>query len=170
MNLAGDYAKMESQTWIAVRLSSLTFNFLIWWSYKVQSAQFSVSLIQLLLDRWPNEGRVNPPMTSSHVEKLPNTPWNPPEKCVSKAWLLDPRDPQHKQESASQRLPGPPVSAQYKTWLTAASGGSHVSIHAQTHPEINYVPLVRLNSPTACPEVTHFSLLTAFLETRALFN
>lgn len=48
------------------------------------------------LDRWPNESGACDSQSSR--KKMPKHPWKPPEKCVSRAWLLDTAVPQCKQK------------------------------------------------------------------------
>lgn len=55
-------------------------------------------------------------------------------------------------------------TARINTWVTTATQSSSLYLRVETHPKINYGPLLLVNSPSVCPEVsrsnTHFRPLS----------
>lgn len=112
------------------------------------------------LDRWWKEGS----LTTSHAEKLPNTQKTHLRNVQAKCRSVTPQKCSViKKRLATLARP----TARINTWVTTATRSSSRYFRAETHPKINYAPLLLLNSPTVCPEVSLSDMLFRLLSSNS---
>lgn len=88
-------------------------------------------------------------------------PENPLEKCASKVSLCDPAEVQR-----NQKAPGDARST-HRSHKYMSNNCNPELFRAETHPKINYTPLLLLNSPTVCPEVSLSDMLFRLLRSNS---
>lgn len=112
------------------------------------------------LDRWWKEGS----LTSSHAEKLPNTQKTHLRNVQAKCRSVTPQKCcVIKKRLATLARP----TARINTWVTTVTRSSSLYFRAETHPKINYTPLLLLNSPPVCPEVSLSAILFRLLSSNS---
>lgn len=112
------------------------------------------------LARWWKEGS----LTTSHAEKLPNTQKTHLRNVQAKCRSVTPQKCcVIKKRLATLARP----TARINTWVTTVTRSSSLYFRAETHPKINYTPLLLLNSPTVCPEVSLSDVLFRLLRSNS---
>lgn len=110
--------------------------------------------------RWWKEGS----LTTSHAEKLPNTQKTHLRNVQAKCRSVTPQKCRViKKRLATLARP----TARINTWVKTVTRSSSRYFRAETHPKINYTPLLLLNSPTVCPEVSLSDMLFRLLSSNS---